>query len=48
MKTDKTEKSNKEIIMMMENLSTSSPTIGMMQEFDHRLFKAKENFLRGG
>ena len=31
MKTDKTEKPNKGIIMMMENLSTSSSTIGMVQ-----------------
>ena len=47
MKIDKTEKLNKGIFMMMENLSTSSSTIGMMQEFDHRLFEAIENFLRG-
>ena len=47
MKTDKTEKPNKGIIMMMENLSASSSTIGMMQEYDHRLFEAIENFLRG-
>ena len=47
MKTDKTEKPNKGIIMMMENPSTSSSTIGMMQEFDHGLFEAIENFLRG-
>ena len=31
MKTDKTEKPNKGIIMMMENLSASSSTIGMVQ-----------------
>ena len=47
MKTDKTEKTNKGIIMMMENLSRSSSTIGMMQEFDHGLSEAIENFLRG-
>ena len=47
MKTDKTQKPNKGIIMMMENLSTSSSTVGMMQKFDHGLFEAIENFLRG-
>ena len=31
MKTDKTEKPNKGIIMMMENLSASSSTIGIVQ-----------------
>ena len=47
MKTDKKEKPNKGIIMMMENLSTSTSTIGMMQEYDHGLLEAIENFLRG-
>ena len=47
MKTDKKEKPNKGIIMMMENLSTSTSTIGMMQEYDHGLFEAIEIFLRG-
>ena len=37
-------KPNKGIIMMMENLSASSSTIGMMQEYNHGLFEAKENF----
>ena len=31
----------------MENLSTSTSTIGMMQEYDHGLLEAIENFLRG-
>ena len=47
MKTEKKEKPNKGIIMMMENLSTSTSTIGMMQEYDHGLLEAIENFLRG-
>ena len=46
MKTDKKEKPNKGTIMMMENLSASSSTIGMMQEYDHGLFEAIENILR--
>ena len=33
--------------MLMEALSTSSSTIGMMQEFDIVLIEAIENFLKG-
>ena len=42
---EKTEKPNKGLLMLMENLSTSTSTIGMMQEYDPRLFHKLELFL---
>ena len=44
---EKTEKPNKGLLMLMENLSTSTSTIGMMQEYDPRLFHKLELFLCG-
>ena len=44
---EKTEKPNKGLLMLMENLSTSTSTIEMMQEYDQRLFLKLELFLCG-
>ena len=48
MKTvDKSIKPGPGIVLLMQNLSSSTSTIGMMQEFDETLIKQIELFLQG-
>ena len=44
---DRSEKPNKGILLIMENLSTFTSTIGLMQTFDEVLIKKIVRFLKG-
>ena len=44
---DQSVKPSSAILMLMENLSSSSSTIGMMQEFDEDLIHKIQLFLKG-